>query len=183
MWMRAPTPVTSSSIVFVRSSRTKPSGTERTDRSSQVSSSAWISGVANTTQLPAKLASTATTEMRLLRPGHDFVNRTMTSAENNGRSKIYQGSALISRSTGFQPVWPAGILPAIQERNRQDACLPHRQDARAPVRGCSFSPSSKFQRADVFDMGRLAGPIKRDDDREADRHFRRRDRDDEENKY
>ncbi len=96
MWMSAPTPVTSTSIVFVRSSRTNPSGTKRTGRrSSQVSSSAWIFGVAKTMQLKTKLATTAATEMKLLRPGSALVKRTITAAANNGRSKINQGSALV----------------------------------------------------------------------------------------
>src|SRR5438270_6831057 len=54
-----------------------------------------MSGVAKTKQLMAKLTSTATTERKLLTPGHRFVKRTITAAANNGSSKIYQGSALI----------------------------------------------------------------------------------------
>ena len=49
-------------------------------------------GVAKTTQLIAKLARTATTEMKLLRPGRDFVSRTIKPAATNGTSKIYQGN-------------------------------------------------------------------------------------------
>ena len=49
-------------------------------------------GVAKTTQLIAKLASTATTEMKLLRPDRDFVSRTIRAAANKGRSKMYQGN-------------------------------------------------------------------------------------------
>ena len=33
--------------------------------------------------------------MKLLRPGHDFVKRTITAAATSGRSRIYHGSALI----------------------------------------------------------------------------------------
>ena len=39
----------------------------------------------------------------------------------------------------------------------------------------------KLQAADVLDVRRLARPIERDDDGKTDRHFRRRDSDDEEN--
>ena len=52
-------------------------------------------GVTKTTQLPAKLPRTAATEMKLLRPRQDFVNSTITTAAKNGRSKIYQGKALL----------------------------------------------------------------------------------------
>ena len=40
---------------------------------------------------------------------------------------------------------------------------------------------SKLQRVDVLDVCRAPGPVERDDDRETNRHFGRRDRDDEEN--
>jgi len=40
--------------------------------------------------------------------------------------------AVEERSTGFQPVGPAGILPAVSADSRRDARSPHRQDACAP---------------------------------------------------
>ena len=46
-------------------------------------------------QLMAKPASAAVTEMKLLKPGERFVSRTITAADNSGRSKTYQGSKLI----------------------------------------------------------------------------------------
>ena len=54
-----------------------------------------MSGVTKTTQLQAKLPRTAATEMKLLRPGCDFVSSTIAAAAKNGRSKRYQGRALL----------------------------------------------------------------------------------------
>src|SRR3954468_9274917 len=95
--MTAPTPVTSTSIVLLSSSRTRPSGTNRTGRRAiQVNSIDSRCGVANTTQLPAKQASTAATEMKLLVPGDLLVTSAMVTAATNGNIRIYQGSALIT---------------------------------------------------------------------------------------
>src|SRR4051812_3448967 len=94
--MIAPTPVTRSSIVFARSSRTNPSGTERTGlRSSHVISNVWMSGVAKTKQLMANPATAAITEIKADTPGDDFVTKAITAAAASGTSKINQGSALI----------------------------------------------------------------------------------------
>src|SRR6476660_3906479 len=91
-------------------------------------------GVKKTRQLITKPANAAVTEMKLLRPGEDFVMSAITAALSKGRSKINQGSSLI------------------------------------PL---------ELQRADVLDVRCLPRPIKRDDDGETDRHFRRGDGDDE----
>ena len=63
-----------------------------------------MSGVAKIRQLQTKLANTAATERKLLTPGDLFVNRTITTAAKNGRSRTYQGSALIILSPANNPV-------------------------------------------------------------------------------
>src|SRR4051794_35948131 len=112
--MTAPTPVTSSSMVLARSSRTNPIGTNRTGfRSSHVISNAWMSGVAKTKQLIPKPASAATTEMNAESPGEPFVNKAMTAAATRGVSKMNQGSALVMAGSKLQgiDVLDVGRLP------------------------------------------------------------------------
>jgi len=55
-------------------------------------------GVAKTTQLIAKLASTATTEMKLLKPGRDFVSRTITPPRRTRAEAKYTRAAMRSTS-------------------------------------------------------------------------------------
>src|SRR3954447_2970092 len=124
MWMSAPTPVTSRSIVLLKSSRTSPSGMERTGRRSiQVNSTGSRFGVANTMQLPAKQASTAVTEMKLLMRGALRVTSAIVTAAMNGRSRIYQGSALniILEFQGVDIFDVGGLAGAEQRHNDGEA--------------------------------------------------------------
>src|ERR1051326_8575488 len=133
-----------------------------------------MSGVAKTTQLIAKLASTATTEIKLLRPGRDFVSRTIRAAAKSGRSKIYQGRTLIvvlsSRAKSRDPATkPNSLATGFLDFARNDGLVE------------AFSLESK--RRNVLHVGGLRGAIQRDDDGKADVHFGRRDRDNEKDEY
>ena len=96
MWMSAPTPETTSNINLLKSSRTKPKGTVKTPRiSTQMNSGAEISILVKITQLEAKLPRTAPTAIALLIFFQRRVNKVMTPAEANGRSKTNHGSKLL----------------------------------------------------------------------------------------
>src|ERR1043166_4118958 len=110
-----------------------------------------MSGVAKTTQLMAKLARTATTEIELLRPGRDFVSRTIRAAAKSGRSKIYQGRTLIillsSRAKSRDPeARPNSLATGFLDFARNDGSVQ------------VFSLESK--RRNVFHVGGLPGAIK-----------------------
>src|SRR4051794_38224109 len=118
MWMSAPTPVTSRSIVLLRSSRTSASGMERTGRRSiQVNSTGSRFGLANTMQLPAKQASTAATEMKLLMRGALRVTSAIVTAATKGRSRMYQGSADILELEGVDIFDVSGLAGAEERDN------------------------------------------------------------------
>ena len=94
--MRAPTPLTRTSIVLLNESRVKPIGTRRNPRISiQGISVALISGFAKTVQLQMKLINTATTEITALRLCARRVRRAMITALARGASKTSHGRTLI----------------------------------------------------------------------------------------
>jgi tRNA dimethylallyltransferase len=78
------------------------------------------------------------------------------SAQRTQWSKIRQGFGVAAddaRSTGILPVGPVGILPATP--NRQDAYLPHRQDACATPAAITFAQSNGVfvfrERAELYE--------------------------------
>jgi hypothetical protein len=96
MWMSDPTPETRTSIVLLRLSNVKPSGTFKAPLISiQLNSTAEIFGCLKIKQLQAKLPSTAATEIKLLNALDRRVNKVIAVAETNGRSKMYHGSGLL----------------------------------------------------------------------------------------
>src|SRR5437868_6315154 len=109
--------------------------------------------------------------MKLLIPGRDFVSRTIRAAAKSGRSKTYQGRALItllsSRAKSRDPgAKPNSLATGFLDFARNDGSL------------CALSLESKSR--NVFHVGRLPGVIERDNDRKADRDFGGGDGDDEE---
>src|SRR5260370_32119842 len=96
MWIKAPTPETTSSINLLRSSRINASGTVKTPRMSiQVNSAAEMSTLPKIAQLQTKLPITAATEIALLIFFQRRVNKLMTPAEPSGRSNANHGSKLV----------------------------------------------------------------------------------------
>src|SRR2546423_8454315 len=94
--MSEPTPETMSNISRLGSSRTKAIGTLRIPRMSiQPSSGAEMSALTKIAQLQKKLPKTAPIEMRLLTVFQRRVNKVITAAEPNGKSKMNQGSRVL----------------------------------------------------------------------------------------
>src|SRR6266480_2347304 len=94
--MRAPTPLTRTSIVLLNESSVKPIGTRRNlGISIHGISVALISGFAKTIQLQMKLINTATTEINALGRRARRVTRAMIAALASGTTKTSHGITLI----------------------------------------------------------------------------------------
>src|SRR5215813_2564503 len=101
IWIVAPTPETTRSIVLLSWSNVKPIGTLKAPISIQVNSAAEIPDCVKIKQLHAKLTSTAVTEMKLLTVFHRSVNKVMITALTNGTSKMIHGKIEFIRSLEF----------------------------------------------------------------------------------
>src|SRR5262245_3358304 len=103
MWIVAPTPVTTRSIVLLSWSSVKPTGTLRAPATSiQINSAAAILDCVKIRQLHTKLTSTAATEIRLLTVFHRSVNSVITTALLNGVSSMIHGKIEFIGSLKFQ---------------------------------------------------------------------------------
>src|ERR1041384_3569619 len=90
--MAAPTPQTSTSIIRLSQSSTKPNGTVKTPaKLSQVKLATDVSPRANITHAPMKLTITAAHERRLLTAFARCVNNVITAALINGANKTIHG--------------------------------------------------------------------------------------------
>src|SRR5438067_13579494 len=90
-----PTQETRTSIVLLRLSNTRPSGTWKTPLMSiQVNAGAKILDEPKIKQLHPKLPSTAATDRKLLNALNRRVNRVIAIAETSGRSNAHHGSKL-----------------------------------------------------------------------------------------
>src|SRR6266404_5490620 len=93
--MSDPTPETRTSIVLLRLSNTRPSGTWKTPLMSiQVNAGAEVFDEMKIKQLQPKLPSTAATDRKLLSALNRRVNNVIAIAETSGRSNVHHGSKL-----------------------------------------------------------------------------------------
>src|SRR6185437_9566521 len=103
MWIAAPTPETTRSIVLLSWSSVKPTGTLRASAMLiQVNSAAVILGCLKMKQLHAKLTSTAATEIKLLIAFHRSVNSVITTALTSGARRMIHGKNEFIGSLKFQ---------------------------------------------------------------------------------
>src|SRR6266446_3407941 len=99
MWINAPIPETSTSIIRLRSSKTKPNGTVNTvPKSIHFHSGAERPFCSKTKQLQRKLPRTAATEIKLLNAFNRRVNKVIAPVETSGRSRTIQGKIEFIRS-------------------------------------------------------------------------------------
>src|SRR6266478_9605857 len=99
MWINAPIPETSTSIIRLKSSKTKPNGTVNTvPKSIHLNSGAERPFCSKTKQLQRKLPRTAATEIKLLNAFNRRVNKVMAPAETSGKSRTIQGKIEFIRS-------------------------------------------------------------------------------------
>src|ERR1700681_2016501 len=95
MWINAPIPETSMSIIRLKSSKTKPNGTVNTvPKSIHFNSGAERPFCPKIKQLQRKLPRTAATEIKLLRALDRRVNNVIRADAKSGRSNASQGSEL-----------------------------------------------------------------------------------------
>src|SRR5437588_13097122 len=95
MWINAPIPETSTSIIRLKSSKTKQNGTVNTvPKSIHFSSCAEGPFCPKIKQLQRKLPRTAATEIKLLNAFSRQTNKVLAPAETSGRKRAYHGSAL-----------------------------------------------------------------------------------------
>src|SRR5215813_15207483 len=102
MWIVAPTPETTRSIVLLSWSNVKPIGTLKAPISIHVNSAAEIPDCVKIKQLHAKLTSTAVTETKLLTVFNRNVNNVMIIALANGTSRMIHGRVEFIGSLKFQ---------------------------------------------------------------------------------
>src|SRR5689334_24595618 len=124
MWIVAPTPETTSSIVLLNWSSVKPIGTLKAPPMSiQVNATAAIPDCLKIKQLHAKLTKTAATEIKQLTVFDRRVNSVMKIALANGTSRMIHGSVEFIGSLKFQAanVFDIGCLarPVECNENRQ----------------------------------------------------------------
>src|SRR5438093_1356986 len=117
MWMRDPTPETTTSIVLLRLSRTNPNGTLKTPpRSIQLNSGPEISDREKIKQLQRKLTRTAATEMKLLSAFHRRVNSVIKIALISGARRMIHGKSKF-----------IGLVPANHEcRGNDEMRMPNK---------------------------------------------------------
>src|ERR1700736_3999708 len=103
MWINVPIPETSTSIIRLKSSKTKPNGTVNTvPKSIQFNSGAERPFCPKIKQLQRKLPRTAATEIKLLNVFNRRVNKVMAPAETSGRRRAYHGSELFMSIKHFK---------------------------------------------------------------------------------
>src|SRR5437667_1751769 len=99
MWIDAPIPETSTSIIRLKSSKTKPKGTVKTvPKSIHFNPGAERLFRPKIKQLQRKLPRTAATEIKLLNGFNRRVNKVMAPAETSGASRTIQGKIGFIRS-------------------------------------------------------------------------------------
>ena len=95
MCIRDPIPETKTSIVLLRLSNVKPTGTLKpSPKSIQVNSGMWMPDWLKIKQLQTKLPITAAIERKLLSAFDLRVNKVIAIAEASGSSNAYHGSML-----------------------------------------------------------------------------------------
>src|SRR5437762_7515917 len=103
MWMTAPIPETSTSIIRLKRSSTKPNGTVKAPgKLIQVKLTADVAPRANIMHAPTKLTITAAQDKKLLNGFERRVNSVINTAAPSGRSKMHQGNALIASRSGIE---------------------------------------------------------------------------------
>src|ERR1022692_2356740 len=113
-------PVTTTSIIRLKPSRTRPSGTTNNPGNSiQFRAGAASSFRAKIRQAPAKLASTAAQDKKLLSPFDRRVKTTINADAISGANKTYQAMLLSITESEFQTrdVFDVRRLPGPKERD------------------------------------------------------------------